>query len=59
MKSVIPLLLLATASCGDEAPPTPTSAETEQLDQAENMLNDIAKEEGPAPDGTGPSNQSD
>jgi septal ring-binding cell division protein DamX len=51
------LLLIALAACRDEAPPSPTSAEAEQLDEAEAMLNDLAKEEGPE-QSPGPSNRS-
>jgi hypothetical protein len=52
-------MILALAACRDEAPPPPTSAETEQLDEAESMLNEMAKEEGPGDRSPGPSNQSD
>ena len=53
------LLLTAAAACRDERPPAPTSAETERLDEAEAMLNDLAKEEGPGDRSPGPSNRSD
>jgi hypothetical protein len=51
--------LLLIAACSDERPPEPTSAEREQLDEAEAMLNELAKEEGPEADAPGPSNRSD
>ena len=47
------------ASCREEQPQAPTAAESERLNEAEEMLNDLAKEEGPAPQGTGPSNRSE
>ena len=51
--------LLLLAACGREEPvAAPTAEEAERLDAAEAMLNDF-NEEGPAPDGTGPSNRSD
>jgi hypothetical protein len=48
------------ASCNrEDQPQAPTAAESERLNEAEEMLNDLAKEEGPAPQGTGPSNRSE
>ena len=50
--------------CRSEAPPAPSAEQTEQLDEAEAMLNalsaeDLAtNEEGPADRSTGPSNRS-
>ena len=57
MKTILPLLLL-TAACSDERSPAPSAAERTRLDEAEALLNGL-NEEGPAPDGTGPSNRSD
>jgi hypothetical protein len=37
-----------------ERPQGPTEAETERLNDAEEMLNDLAHEEGAAPEGTAP-----
>jgi hypothetical protein len=51
-------LLLLAAACRSEAPPAPTSAETEQLDETEAMLNDLANEKGPE-QSPGPSNRMD
>ena len=45
------------AACRSDAPPAPTAEENQRLEEAEAMLNDI-DEEGPAPEGTGPSNHS-
>lgn len=57
MKSLPTLLAVLLLSCRSEAPPAPTSEQTEQLDDAEAMLDDLAaNEEGPADRSTGPSN---
>ena len=51
---------LMLASCNrEEQPQAPTAAEAEQLNEAGEMLNELAKEEGPAPQGADPSNRSD
>ncbi|WP_205479014.1 hypothetical protein [Sphingomonas arenae] len=57
MKALLPLFLLLTG-CSDDRPPAPTAEENRRLDEAEAMLNGL-NEEGPAPEGTGPSNSSD
>ncbi|MCL6728890.1 hypothetical protein [Sphingomonas hankyongi] len=57
-----PLFLCAAlliASCRDKEPPAPTSAESAQLNEAEEMLNGLAQnEEGPE-QSPGPSNSSE
>ena len=50
--------LMLGACSREEEPQAPTAAEAERLNDAEAMLNDLAKEEGAAPTGTAPSNQS-
>ena len=47
-------LLLLCACDREERPQPPNAAETERLNDAEEMLNDLANEEGAAPDGTAP-----
>ena len=58
IRILLPFLLLTAACNREEQPQAPTEAEAERLDDAETMLNDLAKEEGAAPTGTAPSNQS-
>jgi len=51
---------LLLAACHDDRPPAPTAEESAQLNQAEDMLNDVAQnEEGPEANASGPSNRSD
>ena len=58
MREILPLLLLL-AACGKEQPQGPTAEQAAQLNEAENMLDAAANEEGPADRSTGPSNNSD
>jgi hypothetical protein len=49
-------LALALAACHKDQPPAPTAEQAEQLNDAENLLNDVAaNEEGPE-QSPGPSN---
>jgi hypothetical protein len=60
MKPAYLCLLLLLGACRDQRPPGPTSEQSAQLNEAENMLNaEAANEEGPADRSTGPSNSSD
>jgi hypothetical protein len=60
MKPASLCLLLLLVACRDQRPPGPTSEQSAQLNEAENMLNaEAANEEGPADLSTGPSNSSD
>ena len=59
MKQIFPVLMLLLASCDRaERPEAPTAAETERLDDADAMLDNLAaNEEGPATEVTDPSNR--
>jgi hypothetical protein len=52
-------LLLALSSCRDQQPAAPTAEQSAQLNDAEEMLNEAANEEGPADRSTSPSNSTD
>ena len=48
MKTLLLLAALSVAGCRDQQPPTPTSEESAQLNEAEDMLDDLGQnEEGP------------
>ncbi len=55
-RTLLPMLLLLAACNRAERPEPPTAAESQRLDEAEDMLNDLANEEGAAPEGTAPTN---
>lgn len=59
MKRIALILLVCTAGCDRDRPPAPTSDQHARLDEAEDMLNDMAEnEEGAVPEDTAPpSNQ--
>ena len=60
MKRTFLLIALLLAACErEEKPEAPTAAETERLDRAEEMLNGLANEEGPATEAADPSNRSE
>jgi hypothetical protein len=50
--------ILLVAACNDKHPPAPTAEQNLELNEAENMLNAMANEEGPADRSAGPSNSS-
>jgi hypothetical protein len=59
VKRLVISALLILAACKDQKPPAPTAEESSQLNEAEDMLNDMARnEEGPADRSASPSNQS-
>jgi hypothetical protein len=56
------LLIISAAlllcGCRDQRPPAPSGQQSEQLNETEDMLNDLAaNEEGPADRSASPSNQ--
>ena len=54
---ILLVLALMIAGCDRDRPPAPTPEQSNQLDEAEAMLNELAEnEEGAAPAGTAPSN---
>ena len=59
MKKLIVCVLLTLAACKDRRPPAPTAEQSAQLNDAEDMLNNVANEEGPADRSASPSNQTD
>jgi hypothetical protein len=51
------LCVLLLASCREQRPPAPTAEQAQQLNEAEDMLDNMAaNEERPADRSTGPSN---
>ena len=58
MKYLVFCALLVSA-CGKEQPAAPTTEQSAQLNEAEDMLNAAANEEGPADRSAGPSNNTD
>jgi hypothetical protein len=51
---------LLLASCKEQKPPAPPAQQSDQLNEAEDMLNNVAQnEEGPEDRSSGPSNSSD
>jgi hypothetical protein len=59
MRLTVLITALLLVACKEQRPPTPTQAQSAQLNEAEDMLNAAANEEGPADRSTGPSNASD
>jgi hypothetical protein len=60
VKKLLACALLLAAACRDHRPPAPTAEQSQQLNEAENMLNASGtNEEGPADRSTGPSNSND
>jgi hypothetical protein len=60
VKQLLLFVLLLLAACREERPAQPTAKQSGQLNEAEDMLNDMAQnEEGPEANASGPSNSSD
>jgi hypothetical protein len=56
---LVVLLTLAVCACRDHRPPAPTAEQSQQLNEADRLLNELANEEGPEANAPGPSNSSD
>ena len=55
MRCALPIALLFLAACRDDRPPAPTPEQSDQLNDAENMLNaEAAHEKGPEDHSPGP-----
>jgi len=52
-------LPLLAAGCRKDEPPAPTAEQSAQLNDADRMLDNLANEEGPEANASGPSNSSD
>jgi len=60
VRSALLCAFLLAAACHRHEPPAPTPEQSDQLNQAEDMLNGMAQnEEGPEANASGPSNSSD
>ena len=60
MRPMTILLLLALFACNrEEEPRAPTEVQSEQLNEADAMLDRLAKEEGPEAEAPSPSDRSD
>jgi len=59
VKKLIVCAVLLACGCKDNRPPQPTAEQSAQLNEAEDMLNDMAEnEEGPEANAPSPSNRS-
>jgi hypothetical protein len=59
-KAILATFLLLVTSCHKDRPPAPTPEQNRQLNDAEDMLNAMARDqEGPEANAPGPSNRSD
>lgn len=54
MKKSLILAAAVLTSCNRDQPPAPTTEQTGQLNEAEDLLNQLDKQEGAAPSGTAP-----
>jgi hypothetical protein len=56
MRQITMCATLLLVACHDRRPPAPTAEQSQQLNEAVSMLNDLANEEGPEANASGPSN---
>ena len=60
MRYLVAFALLSLSACHKDEPPAPTAEQSRQLNEAEDMLDNMAEnEEGPEAKASGPSNSSD
>jgi hypothetical protein len=60
MKHAILCAILLLGACRERRPPQPTTEQSDQLNDAEDMLDNMAQnEEGPEANASSPSNSSD
>jgi len=59
MRRLIVCGFLLIAACHKDRPPAPTAEQSAQLNDADDMLDKLANEEGPTNRSVGPSNKSD
>ena len=59
MRLLLLFLALLAAGCRKDEPPAPTAEQSAQLNDADRMLDNLANEEGPEANASGPSNSSD
>ena len=52
-------MVVLLGACRDQRPPAPSAEQSDQLNQAEQMLNAVGNEEGPATEAADPSSNSD
>jgi nitrous oxide reductase accessory protein NosL len=55
VKTPILCALLLVAACHKQRPPAPTPEQSNRLNETDSMLNDLANEEGPEANASGPS----
>ena len=55
MRVILIVAALALSACRDAQPPLPTSEQSDQLNEAEAMLNELGNEKGPEANAPGPS----
>jgi hypothetical protein len=59
VKVTLLCLLLFVPGCRKAEPPAPTAEQSAQLNEADQMLDNVANEEGPEANASGPLNSSD